>query len=47
MKVSQIHLVNKKTGGIEVFGVDEMPDDEFIQYKIFAVYLEDGSVISV
>ena len=46
MKISQVHLFNMKTGGIEVFQPDEIPEMEFIKYKLFALYLEDGSTIS-
>jgi hypothetical protein len=35
-----------KTGCIEVFAPDEIPVDEFVKYKLFAIYLEDGSTIS-
>ncbi len=46
MKISQVHLFNMKTCHVEVFEPDEIPVDEFIKYKLFAIYLEDGSTIS-
>lgn len=45
MKIKQIHLFNKTTSSIEVFIADDIPDDHQL-YKLFAIYLEDGTVIS-
>ncbi len=46
MKIVQVHLFNKDTGGVEVFSPNEIPEMEFIKYKLFAIYMEDGSTIS-
>ncbi len=46
MKVLQIHLFNLDTGGIEVFTTESIPVKENMRYKLFAIYLEDGSTIS-
>jgi len=35
-----------KTGSVEVFTPDNIPVDEFVKYKLFSIYLEDGSTIS-
>lgn len=45
MKISQIHLFNRETGSIEVFQPDDIPINEHSKYKLFAAYLDDGSVI--
>jgi hypothetical protein len=46
MKIVQVHLFNIKTGGVEVFDPDDIPEEEYIKFRLFAIYLEDGSTIS-
>ena len=45
MKIVQVHLLNKETGEVEVFSTDNIPNDEYVKYKLFALFMEDGSTI--